>query len=149
MGGGENTLHDLSVAANAFEGVQVHKSQWSGVLADSAEENSKLCARFGRGGHHQWTKRFNALVDTGIAHTFAEINAESWKSQENNNPVQLWTEAFKCWRQSPGHWSVASVTHKMFGASLARSKGGIWYMTIVVADGGDPVPVENKDYRLW
>jgi len=153
MGDGENTCHDLRVAASAFEGVQVHLSQWSKVLAESAERNSRMCATKFRGGHHLWDKRFQELVETGLAKSFGEINSESWKRQEHETPVELWTEAFRAWRQSKGHWGVASKCWPLFGAAIRKSTQGLWYMTIVVA--GEPItPPEpgwynSPEYKLW
>lgn len=150
MGNGENTLGDLFIAATNFPGVKVHESGWSPTLASSARENSLRCAELGRGGHHDWDRRFKSLVKTKLGYVYAEINAESWKWQERNNPVELWTEAFKCWKQSPGHWGVASERHKLFGAGLEKSKKGIWYMTIVIADGGfTPEAATEPEYKIW
>jgi len=158
MGNGENTLHDLMVAGNAYEGANVHRSQWSPALAVSAQYNSDRCCYLHRGGHHLWDKRFQELVTTGLANTFGEINSEAWKRQENCNPVELWTEAFRCWSHSKGHWQVASKVHKWFGAGLAKSDRGIWYMTIVAA--GNPIPAPEPtplpdetiivpEYKVW
>lgn len=149
----ENTLHDLLVAGRAFEGAQVHLSQWSPALAVSAQANSNRCCYLHRGGHHNWDARFQELVATGLAKSFGEINAESWKRQEGCNPVELWTEAFRCWKQSKGHWGVASKCFKWFGAGLAKSSRGIWFMTIVVAGTPitppTPVPDSVPDYKVW
>jgi fermentation-respiration switch protein FrsA (DUF1100 family) len=152
-GSGENTLHDLWVAANNFPGVKVHQSEWSDELAKSAALNSHLCCTKHRGGHHNWDRRFQALVATGLAKTFGEINSESWKRQEDNNPVELWTEAFRAWKQSKGHWGVASKRHALFGAALEKSSQGLWYMTIVVAGEALPdLPDETNidpEYKVW
>jgi hypothetical protein len=65
---------------------------------------------------------------------FAEICSESWIWQKNETMLNLGTESFKCWSQSPGHWSVACKKHKFFGADMALGSKGLWYSCILVAD---------------
>jgi hypothetical protein len=145
-----NVLDDLLAAAKDFPGVRVHESIWSPILAASALANSALCCDLHRGGHHKWSERSQKLHGQGLATCFGEINAESWKHQENDTPADLWAEAFRCWKQSRAHWFVAKEPHKLFGAAIAKSSQGIFYMTIVVADGGGPLETAAAiDYKLW
>lgn len=145
---------DVVAAGNDFPGAKVHLSAWSEPLAQSARANSNMCASLDRGGHHKWDRRFRDLVALRLALTFAEINAQSWERQRNDAPVDLWLEAFKCWKHSPGHWLVASKQYDLFGAALNQSQSGIWFMTIVV--GGTPVapapvpePRRRFRWKLW
>jgi hypothetical protein len=154
MGNGEWLYHDVRIAGQNFPGAHVHESIWSDLLAESAQANSKRCAYLGRGGHHNWDDRFQELIKTGLANTFSEINAESWKRQEGNNPTELFEEAFRCWRQSGGHWQVASRQYILFGAGLAKSSRGIWYMSVVTAGKPleNPVPAtinSYPEYKVW
>lgn len=152
MGNGENDYNDLMLAAAAFEGVNVHESAWSQALADSADWNSRRCASLEEGGHHNWDRRFRDLGGGIKGASFSEINAVSWKHQEKDNPVMLWTEAFKCWKKSKGHWQVASKKFSLFGAGLAKSKRGLWYMTIVVDTSDQPKPyvvIPMPEYRIY
>lgn len=144
---GSNTLEALLEAANSFPGAQVHHSTWSSALGASAQANSEQCCFLQRGGHHNWGDRFQALVGSGLAKSFGEINAESWKRQENCTPVELWLEAFRCWKQSKGHWSMASKRYHWFGSGIAKSSRGIYYMTIIA--GGDAVAPTVPDYKVF
>jgi hypothetical protein len=45
-------------------------------------------------------------------------------------------EMWDAWRQSRGHWAVASKRHDWFGAGMAKSKRGVWYATIITVDEG-------------
>lgn len=145
---------DVVKAGNDFPGANVHKSGWSEALAQSARANSNMCASLDRGGHHKWDKRFRDLINTKLATTFAEINAQSWERQRDSTPVELWLEAFKCWKHSPGHWSVASKQYPLFGAALNQSRSGVWFMTIVVGGRPETAPApapepRRRRWRLW
>ena len=77
-----------------------------------------------------------------------EIVAESWKDQTD---VQAADDAYKCWRQSPGHWKACNSPHTWYGYSMARGRNGIWYSSGIFANIGHnvgPAP-EPPEHRGW
>ena len=87
----------------------------------------------GQGAHHGFQKRYDQIKEeTGMGAT--EITAESWIWQEDCNQDELWEEAVKCWKQSPGHWRVANKVHKAVGSAMKKGRNGIWYFVAIVAD---------------
>lgn len=61
----------------------------------------------------------------------SEIVAESWPW--NRCIVGAALDIVNSWRQSPGHWSAASRSHRRFGYDM-RSNGHKWFATGVFAD---------------
>ena len=84
-------------------------------------------------GHFGFDQRRQQVWNTLRMHA-VEITAESWSWQVNASGDELGKEMFYCWRRSPGHWSVASRFHKRFGDGLSKSRQGIWFACIIVAD---------------
>jgi uncharacterized protein YkwD len=99
-----------------------------------ATRHAKYQADHRQQGHQLFAERVAELRKTMGNSTFAEIAAESWAEQKDDSPRALGDELFKCWKQSPGHWSVASKKHVFFGADMAMGSNGVWYGCILVAD---------------
>ena len=103
------------------------------LLMELASDHACHQAQTGRQGHQGFSQRA-ATIARKLGLSAAEICAESWPEQRNDSMLALGWEMFKCWRQSPGHWSVASRQHKYWGGAMRLSPNGIWYATIIVAD---------------
>lgn len=128
------TQHGLIEAGKGFLGAHVHESEIHFLLMEMATRHARYQALKNTQGHQLFQQRVEELYRTMGQYEYAEIAAESWVRQAHDTPLELGTEMFKCWEQSPGHWSVASKKHKYFGADMAQGKSGVWYACIIVAD---------------
>ena len=108
------------------------------TLCSAAKESADLQARRNEQGHWNWNNRRLQLVNSSGYVTIEEICAESWPNQRDANDEVLWTEAFDCWRRSPGHWSVANSTWRAYGRARSQGSNGIWYMVIIVGSRERP-----------
>lgn len=86
-----------------------------------------------QGAHHGFQERYDEVKEKLGLHA-VEITAESWVWQGQCSQDELWEEAVKCWKTSPGHWRIASVPHKALGMAMAKGRNGIWYFVCLVAD---------------
>jgi hypothetical protein len=132
--GVSETQIGLIEAGQNFAGAHVWESYSHPVLMAMATRHAQYQASRNTQGHQLFSERVAELQKTMTERAFAEICAESWKEQKNDTKRALGDEFFKCWKQSPGHWSVASKKHKFFGADMALGSNGIWYGCIIVAD---------------
>jgi hypothetical protein len=128
------TQNGLIEAGTTFPGVHVCESEINTLLMEMATRHAKYQASHQQQGHQLFGSRVDELRQTLGSYIYAEIAAESWEHQRNDTKVALGTEMYTCWRQSPGHWSVASKKHKYYGADMALGDNGIWYACIIVAD---------------
>jgi hypothetical protein len=99
-----------------------------------ATRHAKYQADHRQQGHQLFDSRVAELRKTVSCQSFAEIAAESWERQKDDTPLDLGKEMFTCWKQSPGHWSVACKKHQYFGCDMAMGSNGIWYAAIIVGD---------------
>ena len=77
------------------------------VLNRLAQQHADAMARTQYQSHDGFSHRFTlAQRGTGLGQV-AEICAECWPHQRNATWQGQWAEYETCWRQSPGHWSVA------------------------------------------
>jgi hypothetical protein len=128
------TAEGLISAGLIFPGAQVCLSERHPALMAMATRHAKYQADRRTQGHQMFQARCEELRQTMGNFQFAEIAAESWPWQKDFAMDALGKEMFVCWRQSPGHWSVASVKHKFFGADMAMGTNGVWYAAIITAD---------------
>lgn len=128
-----DTVRGLSEAGRAFPGARVCESDPIPLLQELATGQARYQAGVRRQGHQDFDRRY-ARVRSELGLSAAEICAESWSWQTDLSPRRLGDEMFKCWRQSPGHWAVASRVHKGYGADMAKGSNGVWYATILVGD---------------
>jgi len=124
----------LIEAGKVYSGAHVCESEIHPLLMEMATRHANYQAKRNTQGHQLFQQRAEELMQTMGRYAYAEICAESWEWQEHDTMLALGHECFKCWEQSPGHWSVASKKHKYFGADMAKGSKGIWYGCIVTAD---------------
>jgi hypothetical protein len=130
----KTTFEGLIQAGLSFPGAQVCQSMRHASLMAMATRHAIYQADRNQQGHQLFQARCEELRTSMGMMTFAEIAAESWPWQKSDTYLNLGTEMFKCWSQSPGHWSVASVKHKYFGADMALGSNRLWYACILTAD---------------
>jgi uncharacterized protein YkwD len=109
-------------------------SQHDPALDREAERHAEYMAAVRTQGHQGFEQRYQRLAAKFPGRKIAEICFESWDWQANSTSGELWREAAVCWRQSPGHWSVARTKHRQIGAGLAKGRNGIWYGCIIAVD---------------
>jgi len=124
----------LIEAGKNFVGAHVCESTLHPSLMMMATRHALYQAAHKQQGHQLFDSRVAELRKTVNSTSFAEIAAESWKEQKSDSKRALGDEMFKCWRQSSGHWSVASKKHTFFGGDMAMDSNGVWYACIIVAD---------------
>lgn len=103
------------------------------LLQRLAESHASYMARVNRQGHQGFQRRWEEIHRTLGLSAAAEICAESWERQRDLPEADLLVEAVKCWRQSTGHWRVASVRHKWVGVAVGRGRR-VAYVVVLVAD---------------
>ena len=131
---GPGVVRAFTDAARAARAA-VCQSQPHYILMVEAQKQAQLQASLDVQGHQQWSRRYQHLQQRfGFEYTFNEICAETWGRQANLPPRLLCDEFFFCWRQSEGHWRIASWRHTFYGCGMAQGLSGRWYGCIIVAD---------------
>ena len=130
----------LSLAISVANGAEIKQpcqaleSPRNPVLEAAAKAHAEYMARVCVQGHQGFESRFSRLSAMWQGSRIAEICFEAWPWQADSTEAELWIEAAKCWRQSPGHWSVASRRHKMVGIGLAKGRNNTWYGCLISVD---------------
>ena len=127
------TSEGLINAGLNFDGAHVCESQMHPLLQQLATGQANYMAQVCQQGHQNFQERYDKIQQE-LKLGAAEICAESWPEQINDSYYDLGVEMFKCWKQSPGHWEVASKKHKYCGIEMAKGSNGIWYACILVAE---------------
>lgn len=130
----DDAAQGLIDAGKVFDGARVCESKTHPELMKMAQEHAQYQADRGVPGHQNWGQRFRVLRQRVPGHRFAEICAESWPWEKNDSMKLVGKSMFESWRQSPGHWRVASRKHDIYGAGMALGENGIWYSCIIVGD---------------
>jgi glutaredoxin len=104
------------------------------ILDAAAQAHANFQAARQLQGHQGFQERFVAFTREIGQAEYAEICNESWPEQAGASYDELWAGAVSDWRQSPGHWSVASRVHAAAGFGLQRGRNGVWYSCIDVKD---------------
>lgn len=126
-------VEGLIVAGKKYEGAHICESEINQFMMDKAQTHAEYEAVHGQ-GHQGFSDRVAALQLQVGPYQYAEICAESWPEQKDATPEELGYEAFKCWEQSKGHWSVCITKHKYVGYGVAQGNNGIWYFCAIVGD---------------
>lgn len=138
----------LVAAARLFPGVRFHEGTRDPLLTRLAEQYASQMASIDsqsrgsgrrRAGHFGWDERY-ATIRRELGMRAVEVSAESWPWQAGAPIREIGAEMFRTWRQSHGpypaadHWGVVAAPHRRYGDGLAKSRTGIWYACIIVAD---------------
>jgi hypothetical protein len=125
-------------AAKIYSGVRFQEGIRDAWLVQVAQKYSEQMAAINsqsyRGEGHFGVEKRYADIRQKYGMKGNEVTAESWY-WKTNYPIDIIAkEMYDSWHYSSGHWSVVSKPHKMYGDGLAKSRQGIWYATIIVAD---------------
>lgn len=129
----------LVQAAMSYPGVRFHEGQRDAFLVGLAEWNSKQQAMHGRQNHYEFQDRYDNVRKT-LGMRAVEVTAESWSWQSNEPTNVIARGMYDSWAQSNGpyphadHWSVVSKPHKRYGDAISKSRRGVFYATVLVAD---------------
>ncbi len=134
-------VYALALAAAISRGAEPTKAACLAMASPQHEALSLLAlnhaaqmARDQRQSHDNFDRRYRAARKATGCREIAEICAESWPRQRNDPPKKLWAEFVRCWKQSPGHWAVASKKHKYVGWCAALGKNGVFYCCVIVGN---------------
>jgi hypothetical protein len=132
----------LVAAAKLYPGVRFHEGVRDPLLVQLAQTYSEQMAAINsqskgwgrrREGHFGWDARY-ATIRSQLGLRGVEVSAESWDRQANASPPEIGRTMFESWRASSGHWRVVSTPHKRYGDGLAKSRRGIWFAAVIIAD---------------
>jgi SAM-dependent methyltransferase len=129
----------LVSAAMIYPGVRFHEGIRDAFLVGLAEENSRKQAARDRQDHYGFQQRYDEVHET-LGMRAVEVTAESWYWQSNEPMNVIAKGMYDSWVQSRGpppradHWGVVSKPHKRYGDAISKSRRGVYYATILVAD---------------
>jgi SAM-dependent methyltransferase len=128
----------LLACAKSYPGARFYRGERNNYLVAMAQETAEELARDGErayrwDGHPDWEQRFHEIRAT-LGLTGCEISARSWPTTSAELTSQIAYQLLYDWERSAGHWQVISESHTMFGEGTARSRTGVWYAVVVVAD---------------
>jgi len=140
-----NNDSELTKAGKVYNGVRCYEGQRNSLLDSLAQTYSNEMAainsqsrnkswRNPMGEGHFGVEARYAKIRQDLGMKGDEVTAESWYWQSNSPMNEIAEGMFDSWRQSSGHWNVVSKPHKLYGDGLAKSRQGIWYATVLVAD---------------
>ena len=127
------TIQALYDAGIAFPGVRCLSGTQDPMIQQLATDAAQLQALRERCGHWDFDARF-MQIQQDLSMLASEIAAMSWPEQKDLVMRALGDEMWKCWRESPGHWAIASKPHARYGLDMVQAKNGIWFATVLVAD---------------
>lgn len=128
----------LVAGGRVYPGVKCLDGLRDPFLVEQAQSAANILAANGEraywtDGHPGWDSRFR-LISSTLGMGVSEVTAFSWPDSSEKPTPEIVSGLYYDWQRSPGHWSVVSRPHKRFGDGIARSRNGIWYSTIIVAD---------------
>ena len=111
-----------------YEGPRSTNGRCLPLLMSECQKHSQHQADILSQGHHNWESRFQEITAKlpGGDLVAQEVCAESWPGEKLLEAAE---ECVHSWRQSDGHWSAVSGTHRFYGYDMKRGKDGIWYAT--------------------
>ena len=127
----EPGIHVPAIDVSRCPAMQSMKSSY---LTNCAKQQAEYQAAHQTQGHQNWDVRKAEMLRVLEGYNCEEICAESWSWQKDLSDEELWQEAVDCWRQSSGHWEVASKRHDLVGFAKRMGHNGIWYFTLIAAD---------------
>jgi uncharacterized protein YkwD len=123
-----------ATAGGAEDWPPLFRSPQHEALNALAQRHAEWMAAHSIQGHQGFSQRYAEATRTMGARTASEICAESWPWQAGDSSEDLWREMIRCWRQSPGHWSVVRRQWRAFGAGMARGPDGRWFACCLAVD---------------
>lgn len=122
---GKMTPTELLIEAGRRIGVKsITESQLHEFMMALAERHANEQAKACYQSHNGFNGRASEVMAKFGGGTVSEIVAESWPNQNENEAAE---DAWKDWKQSPGHWREANSPHSYYGYSIAKGKNNIWY----------------------
>lgn len=112
-------------------------SEVSPFLQELATGHARWMATRGRGGHQGWDTRRGRFER--IQAEFGLVLANEIVAYSSTLLVRAPAEAcadniWATFRDSPGHWELASQPHRLVGLEMARSRRGIYYACLIAVD---------------
>jgi hypothetical protein len=124
----------LVTAARQFDGVQFQNGLRDPYLVEEAQGYADWMATHGRqGGHYDWDRRY-AKIKSVIRRSPVEVTAESWDRQASAPMAEIGRTMFESWKYSAGHWRIVSTPHARYGDAISKSRRGIYYACVIVAN---------------
>lgn len=100
-----------------------------GYLCQQAQQSSRLMARYGSVGHHDWGTR-SGEISAQTGRSAQEVAAMSG----NHSLIEAAIEVVNQWYGSPAHWGIMSAPAAIFGYDLVRDAAGNWWGTGLFAN---------------
>jgi uncharacterized protein YkwD len=105
------------------------------LLAQLSTDHCQYMADHNQLGHQNFKERYNICREK-LGLNCAEIAAMSWKSAYIDNPqdeflLSIAHQMWDSWRQSRGHWNIATAEWKFVGGDMTQAKDGTWYASIL------------------
>lgn len=116
-----------------YSGVHICESEQNPLLMDLAQKHAQYMADNQKLGHQNFQSRFD-LIREQLGYNASEIAAMSWDRESNSALDEVSKGMFDSWKSSRGHWKIASIKHKVFGAGMEQGKNGTWYACMIAAD---------------
>jgi len=124
----------LVTAGRHYPGVRFYEGLRDPLLVDLAqtyaEQMANINSQSNRGeGHFGWDERRTKIRrELGLKGNEVSAEIHPWESGE------LGQNAFHDWQRSSGHWAIVSQPHDRYGDGIAKSRQGVVYVVIIVAD---------------
>jgi len=128
----------LLACAKTYPGARFYRGERNAYMVGLAQEAAETLAEAGeqaywRDGHPDWERKFHAIRAT-LGLTGKEVSARSWPTASTELTPAIAYQLIHDWETSSGHWQIISESHTMFGEGAARSRTGVWYGVVIVAD---------------
>lgn len=117
-----------------FPGANAAHGPLDAYLMAEAQAAAETQARLQRQGHHDWNARYQRYAARYGTSLVSEIAAETWRDRPGETILDSGQQIWESWRQSPGHWKVASQRHSAVGAGMARGTNGVYYAAIIAVN---------------
>ena len=123
----------LIEAGLAFPGVRCFDGQRAPPLDVCAINGARLCVERRRLNHWDWAYRKAACEAQLPGVNIEEIAGMTWRDKMGEKLSEAGASIFASFRQSSGHWRIASRRWRLYGLGMERD-GDTWYGVIVVGD---------------
>jgi hypothetical protein len=139
----------LIAAGQAYKVPSILQTIQHPLLMALALKHAQYQADVDRLGHQGFDQRATDIMRQIPGSSPSEIAAVSWGGQ---TPVEAAADAFKSWKQSPGHWKLCNSAHTYYGYAMALGKQGTYYSVGLFCDvagvpgpGPEPTPAPTPE----